>query len=156
MKDLRNLIRATPALVLATLQAVQAAPPANDEGGTLRTLRSDTAKPYTQNAGSFGATPHAYGPGSGVLGITSIAATNSGSNLPAYAVIFSAAVVGPNCDSPVLNVVNFRLPIYVQPLSTLQLTFPSPLFFPAVNGLTCYGVAVTQGSLELLFNGFVN
>ena len=156
MKALRNLLLATPIFFLAALQAAQAAPPTQYEAGSLKSLRSESAKPYSQNVGTSGA-GRGYGPGTGVLGITSITVSNSmGSGPPGSAVIFSAWVVGPTCDSPVLDVVNFRQRVYVQPLSTVQLTFPSPLVFPPVNGLTCYGVIIEQGGLELLFNGFVN
>lgn len=53
-----------------------------------------------------------------------------------------------------------KLQVYVQPLSTLHLTFPSPLVFNPVNGLTCIAAEVTTllhgGSVEIDINGVLN
>jgi hypothetical protein len=104
--------------------------------------------------------PKSIGPGTGILGVTSITLTNFDSaaqQVFIFAPVFSGS---DSCGSNVIGGGNPQIQVYVQPHSTLQLTYPSPLVINPLNGQTCIAAEVTTplngGSVAVVVNGFLN
>ncbi len=102
------------------------------------------------------------GPGanSGVLGITSITLTNFDTQ-PQQVFLFVPIFSGGGCGSAsVVGGANPEIQVYVQPQSTMHLTYPTPFVINPVSGITCIGAEVTTilhgGSVEIDINGVVN
>ncbi len=102
------------------------------------------------------------GPGTGVLGVTSITLTNFDGQ-PQQVFIFVPIFSGGGCGSGGNNIVGGSEPqmtVYVQPQQTLHLAYPSPLVFNPLNNITCIAAEVTTllhgGSVEIDVNGVVN
>lgn len=102
----------------------------------------------------------AIGPGSGVLGVTSLTITNFDSTAQQvfiFAPVFSG---GSGCTGSVIGGSTPRMQVYVQPFSTMHLSYPSPLVFNPLQGRTCVAAEVTTllhgGSVEIDINGVVN
>jgi hypothetical protein len=100
------------------------------------------------------------GPGTGVLGVSSITLTNfdtSPQQVFIFAPIFSG---GSNCAGSVIGGAGPQMTIYVPPSSTLHLTYPTSLVYNPVDGRTCIAAEVTTqlhgGSVEIDVNGVVN
>ena len=105
-------------------------------------------------------TVQSIGPGSGILGVSSITLTNF-DTAPQQVFIFNPVFnAGETCGSTVIGGGGPQLTVYVQPRSTLQLNYHSPLVFNPINGKTCIAAEVTTplngGSVEIDVNGFVN
>ena len=103
--------------------------------------------------------PVSLGPGSGVLGVSSMTLTNFDSG-PQQVFIFAPTFNGGNCGSPVIGGSDPTMQVIVQGYSTLHLTFPTALVFSPINGITCVAAEVTTllhgGSVEFDVNGVVN
>ena len=103
------------------------------------------------------------GPGTGILGVTSLTLTNFDSQ-PQQVFIFAPVFSGGGCGSGGSNIVGATDPqmtVYVQPQQTLHLAYPTPLVFnPNQNNITCVAAEVTTllhgGSVEIDVNGVVN
>ena len=107
-------------------------------------------------------TPNSMGPGTGILGITSITLTNFDAN-PQQVFIFVPIFSGGGCGSGGSNVIGGATPqmtVYVQPQQTLHLAYPTPLVFNPNQNITCVAAEVTTllhgGSVEIDVNGVVN
>ena len=105
----------------------------------------------------------AMGPGAngGILGVTSITLTNFDTS-PQQVFLFSPVMSGSGCGVG-SNVVGGGTPnmiVYVQPQSTLHLTYPTPLVFSPQSGNTCFAGEVTTvlhgGSVEIDVSGVIN
>ncbi|WP_347986858.1 hypothetical protein [Methylomonas sp. AM2-LC] len=102
----------------------------------------------------------AVGPGTGILGVTSITLTNfdsSAQQVFVFAPVFSNSTT---CSGSIIGGGTPQMTVYVQPFSTLHLTYPSPLVFSSATGTACVAVEVTTtlhgGGVEMIVNGFIN
>lgn len=104
------------------------------------------------------------GPGanSGVLGITSITLTNFDTQ-PQQVFIFVPIFSGAGCGaggSAIIGGTTPQMTVYVQPQSTLHLTYPTPLVINPYQNNTCIAAEVTTllhgGSVTMDVNGVVN
>ena len=102
------------------------------------------------------------GPGTGVLGITSLTLTNFDAQ-PQQVFIFVPIFSGGGCGSGGSNIVGGTDPqmtVYVQPQQTLHLAYPTPLVINPFQNITCIAAEVTTllhgGSVEIDVNGVVN
>ncbi len=95
--------------------------------------------------------------GDGAIGITSITVTNKDNRQKSITVSEPAAGGLRACGTPVWTAPSSFV-VMVAPLATVQLTFPSPLVFSAVNGHTCFGLQVNElaNSVQVLLTGFSN
>jgi len=115
--------------------------------------------PYTGHI-SLLTVAKAMGPATGALGVTSVTLTNFDS-APQQVFLFQPVYGsgGTSCDGPILGGGAPSMTVYVQPFSTLHLTYPSPLAFGA-DGHACVAAQVTTvlhgGSVAVDVNGFVN
>ena len=107
-------------------------------------------------------TPNSIGPGTGILGVTSITLTNFDAQ-PQQVFIFVPIFSGGGCGSGGSNVIGGTTPqmtVYVQPQQTLHLTYPTPLVINPFQNITCIASEVTTllhgGSVEIDVNGVVN
>ena len=105
-------------------------------------------------------TTNSMGPGTGILGITSITLTNFDSSPQQVFVFTPIFASGGICGSPIIGGSDPRLQVYVQPNSTLHLTYPTPLVVSPISGNTCIAAEVTTqlhgGSVEIDVNGVIN
>ena len=105
---------------------------------------------------SFGVYP-SVGPDTGTLGVTSLLITNF-SDTP-QGVIVSAPLFanGNGCGGTIIGREGPFLQVYVQPLQTLSIAYPTPLTFRGAGGHTCIAAqSTTGGQIEVDVNGFVN
>ena len=109
-------------------------------------------------------TPNSVGPGAGtaILGITSLTLTNFDSQ-PQQVFIFVPIFSGGGCGSSGSNIIGGTTPqmtVYVQPQTTLHLTYPTPMVINPYQNITCIAAEVTTllhgGSVEIDVNGVVN
>ena len=109
-------------------------------------------------------TTNSIGPGAngGILGVTSITLTNFDTT-PQQVFIFVPIFSGGGCGSGGSNIVGGTTPqmtVYVQPQSTLHLTYPTPLVINPFSNITCIAAEVTTllhgGSVEIDVNGVIN
>ena len=107
---------------------------------------------------------NSMGPGSngGILGITSITLTNFDTS-PQQVFLFVPIFASGGCGTGGSNIVGGTTPqmtVYVQPQSTLHLTYPTPLVIGPYQNVTCLAAEVTTqlhgGSVEIDVNGVVN
>jgi hypothetical protein len=105
---------------------------------------------------------NSMGPGTGILGITSITLTNFDSS-PQQVFIFVPIFSGGGCGSGGSNIIGGTTPqmtVYVQPQSTLHLAYPTPMVINPSQNITCVAAEVTTllhgGSVEIDVNGVVN
>jgi hypothetical protein len=100
---------------------------------------------------------HSVGPGTGTLAITNITVSNFNSTRT-FVSIYAPIFAGGGCGSPIIGAVGPALTIWVQPLSTQTITYPSPLVFAGAGGHTCIaaGALTPSDNLEINFTGFVN
>jgi hypothetical protein len=103
--------------------------------------------------------PGVAGPDTGNLGVTNITLTNDSGSVSEVIIlgVFTEGSCTPqNVNDPKLGAAleaGFDMHILVQPLSTLTLTYPTPLVFGGLR----HGCFVAQGGpVEILVNGFVN
>lgn len=101
------------------------------------------------------------GPDAGIYGVTSITITNYDS-APQQVFIFNPVLdnTGGCGVGKIIGGGNPQMEVYVQPNSTLHLTYPTPLVFNPLSGHTCVGAEVTTtlhgGSVEVDVNGVIN
>jgi hypothetical protein len=107
------------------------------------------------------ATYKTVGPSAGIYGITSITLTNFDSSLQTLQ-IFVPVFASGGCGISGSSIPKYdqQMTVYLQPHSTLHLSFPTPLVVNPQAGVSCVG-ATTQGDLhgediEVVFNGVVN
>jgi hypothetical protein len=107
-------------------------------------------------------TTSSIGPGTGILGITSLTLTNFDTQ-PQQVLIFVPIFSGGGCGSGGSNIIGGTTPqmqVYVQPQSTLHLTYPTPFVINPFNNITCIAAEVATllhgGSVEIDVNGVVN
>jgi hypothetical protein len=103
----------------------------------------------------------AFGPDTGTLAVSNITLTNNESNVQ-QVFLFSPGLFVP-CESGSIANSHFLFPqmgLYVQPHSTLVLTYPTPLVFTGTNGHTCIAAQVTTPlhgeGVEIDVTGFVD
>ena len=116
---------------------------------------------YTGHMTLLNAT-NSIGPGTGVLGISSITLTNF-DNTAQQVFIFIPIYSGAGCGaggSTIIGGTTPQMTVYVQPYSTLHLTYPTPLVINPYAGNTCIAAEVTTllhgGSVTMDVNGVVN
>jgi len=119
------------------------------------------AHTYTGHMTVVNAT-NSIGPGTGILGITSITLTNFDTS-PQQVFIFVPIYSGGGCGSGGSAIIGGTTPqmtVYVQPQSTLHLTYPTPFVINPYAGNTCIAAEVTTllhgGSVTMDVNGVVN
>jgi len=102
------------------------------------------------------------GPGTGILGVTSLTLTNFDTS-PQQVFIFVPVYSGAGCGaggSTVVGGAGPQMTVYVQPQSTLHLTYPTPLVYNPYAGNTCIAAEVTTllhgGSVTIDINGVLN
>lgn len=105
---------------------------------------------------------NSIGPGTGILGISSITLTNFDAS-PQQVFIFVPVYSGAGCGaggSTIIGGTTPQMQFYVQPNSTLHLPFPTPLVINPYAGNTCIAAEVTTllhgGSVTMDVNGVVN
>jgi len=105
---------------------------------------------------------NSIGPGTGILGITSITLTNF-DNTAQQVFIFIPIYSGAGCGaggSTIIGGTTPQMTVYVQPYATLHLTYPTPLVINPYAGNTCIAGEVTTllhgGSVTMDVNGVVN
>lgn len=139
---------AVPALAAGGIKAayVEQVIPAKTYTGRMQVLNTTTS----------------MGPGTGILGVTSITLTNFDTS-PQQVFIFVPIFSGGGCGSGGSNIVGGSQPqmtVYVQPQSTLHLTYPTPMVINPFASITCIAAEVTTllhgGSVEIDVNGVVN
>ncbi|MBC7662653.1 MAG: hypothetical protein H7276_02485 [Caulobacter sp.] len=149
------------ALALAALAGIAA--PALAAGGIKAAYVEQVipAKTYTGRMQVLNSTT-SIGPGTGILGVTSITLTNFDTS-PQQVFIFVPIFSGGGCGSGGSNIVGGSQPqmtVYVQPQSTLHLTYPTPMVINPFASITCIAAEVTTllhgGSVEIDVNGVVN
>jgi len=149
------------ALALAALAGIAA--PALAAGGIKAAYVEQVipAKTYTGRMQVLNTTT-SMGPGTGILGVTSITLTNFDTS-PQQVFIFVPIFSGGGCGSGGSNIVGGSQPqmtVYVQPQSTLHLTYPTPMVINPFASITCIAAEVTTllhgGSVEIDVNGVVN
>ena len=119
------------------------------------------AHTYTGHMTVLNATT-SVGPGTGILGITSLTLTNFDTQ-PQQVFIFVPIFSGAGCGSGGSAIIGGTTPqmtVYVQPQSTLHLTYPTPLVINPYQNNTCIAAEVTTllhgGSVTIDVNGVVN
>jgi hypothetical protein len=119
------------------------------------------AHTYTGHMTVLNAT-NSIGPGTGILGISSITLTNFDTQ-PQQIFIFIPIYSGAGCGSGGSSIIGGTTPqmtFYVQPQQTLHLPFPTPLVINPYAGNTCIAAEVTTllhgGSVTMDVNGVVN
>ena len=139
---------ATPAAAAGSLKAayVEEVIPAHTYTGHTTVLNSTTS----------------VGPGTGILGITSLTLTNFDTQ-PQQVFIFVPIYSGAGCGAGGSSIIGGTTPqmtVYVQPQQTLHLTYPTPLVIDPYAGNTCIAAEVTTllhgGSVTIDVNGVVN
>jgi hypothetical protein len=105
---------------------------------------------------------NSIGPGTGILGISSLTLTNFDTS-PQQVFIFVPVYSGAGCGaggSTVIGGTGPQMTVYVQPQQTLHLAYPTPLVFNPYAGNTCIAAEVTTllhgGSVAIDVNGVVN
>jgi hypothetical protein len=107
-------------------------------------------------------TTNSMGPGTGIFGVTSLTLTNfdtSAQQVFIFVPIFSGGGCGSG-GSSIIGGTGPQMTVYVQPQSTLHLSYPTPLVINPYAGITCLAAEVTTllhgGSVEIDVNGVVN
>ena len=162
-----NRINLSARLALATLAAgaalLGAAAPAL-AAGSLKAAYVENVIPSRTFSGRMQVlnTTKSMGPGTGVLGVTSITLTNFDTQ-PQQVFIFVPIFSGGGCGTGGANIVGGTEPqmtVYVRPQETLHLAYPTPLVINPFAGITCIAAEVTTllhgGSVEVDVNGVVN
>ena len=119
------------------------------------------AHTYTGHMTVLNATS-SVGPGTGILGISSITLTNFDTQ-PQQIFIFVPIFSGAGCGSGGSAIIGGTTPqmtLYVQPQQTLHLAYPTPFVINPYAGSTCIAAEVTTllhgGSVTMDVNGVVN
>ncbi len=145
---LASLLAAAPVLAAGSLKAayVEQVIPSHTYTGHMSVLNSTNS----------------IGPGTGILGISSITLTNFDTS-PQQVFLFIPVYSGAGCGaggSTILGGTTPQMTFYVQPQQTLHLTYPTPLVINPYAGNTCLAAEVTTllhgGSVAVDINGVVN
>ncbi len=145
---LASLLAAAPAFAAGSLKAayVEEVIPAHTYTGHMTVLNSTTS----------------VGPGTGILGITSLTLTNFDTQ-PQQVFIFIPIFSGAGCGaggSAIIGGTTPQMTVYVRPQETLHLTYPTPLVINPYQNNTCIAAEVTTllhgGSVTIDVNGVVN
>lgn len=103
---------------------------------------------------------NSIGPGTGILGVTSLTLTNFDTTEQQVYVFAPVFAAGSTCGNAIIGGSSPGMTLYVPPHATLHLAYPTPLVFSPVGGVTCVGAEVTTtlhgGSVEVDVNGVVN
>src|SRR5277367_6200587 len=116
------------------------------------------SQPFFARLSLSGGATQAAGPGSsGRLAVTSITISNLSMTIPTQEVYILAPVVaGGSCGDAVTGGGDPTLRLLVPQAQTLTVTFPTPLVFSPVNGVSCIAAENFVDSLvEVYVNGFV-
>jgi len=102
-------------------------------------------------------TTKSAGPATGTLGVTSITVTNF--NTTTQQVFFGAATfaTGKTCGGVPVGGADPAMIIMIPPTQTVHLTYPTPLVFPKLNGISCIGISDTGTHslpIRILINGY--
>ena len=114
------------------------------------------AKPFAATITITSGQKKAAGPAAGTLGVTSLIIANF-NNSTQQLFVFAPVLGGPNCASQITGGSNPSYTLILEPNRTLQLTFPTPLIFPQIGGISCIAAEVTTaqtGSVSILVNGY--
>jgi hypothetical protein len=115
------------------------------------------AKPFVADINLTDNSKKAVGPGVGTLGVTSLTISNFSSLLETL-FIFAPVLSGASCSASVTGGGEPAMLLELEPKKTLQLTFPTPLVFNKISGVSCLAAEVTTslngGSVRFLVNGF--
>jgi hypothetical protein len=151
-------------LALAGAAAAAVFPGPAAAAGSLKAAYVEEVIPahtYTGHMTLLNAT-NSIGPGTGILGISSITLTNFDSQ-PQQVFIFIPIYSGAGCGAGGSSIIGGTTPqmtVYVQPYQTLHLTYPTPLVINPYAGNTCIAAEVTTllhgGSVTMDVNGVVN
>jgi hypothetical protein len=154
-------LKVSKAAIAAALVATSLLTDAAQAAGGIKAAYTETVIPGRTFSGRMQVlnSANSIGPGTGVLGVTSLTLTNFDSS-PQQVFIFVPIFSGATCGSAVIGGTEPQMTVYVPPQSTLHLTYPTPLVFNPNNGLTCIGAEVTTllhgGSVEIDINGVIN
>jgi hypothetical protein len=100
------------------------------------------------------------GPGTGVLGVSSITLTNFDSGAQQVFIFVPIFSGGSDCTGSIIGGTEPQMQVIVQAYSTLHLTYPTSLVVNPVSGRTCIAAEVTTllhgGSVQIDVNGVVN
>ena len=107
-----------------------------------------------------GNSPVSDGPGTGILGISSLTFTNYADTQQQVFIFTPVYPAGGRCGDPIAGGTTPRQQLYLQPHSTLHLAYPTPWVISVAGGATCIAAEVTTslngGSVEMDVNGVVN
>jgi hypothetical protein len=165
MHRIRNIPALSLACVAGMFALAGASVPAH-AAGSIKAAYVEQVIPGKTWSGSMSVlnTTNSMGPGSngGILGITSITLTNFDTS-PQQVFIFVPIFASGGCGTGGSNIVGGTTPqmtVYVQPQSTLHLTYPTPLVISPYQSVTCVAAEVTTqlhgGSVEIDVNGVIN
>ena len=161
-----NLCRPT-ALVAALLPVLATGALVADAAhaaGTIKAAYTETVIPARTYAGTMSVLNSiaTTGPATGIFGVTSLTFTNFDTS-PQQVFVFAPIFSNPSstsCTGTVIGGSGPQMTVYVAPLSTLHLAYPTPLVYSASSGPTCIGAEVTTilhgGSVQINVNGVIN
>lgn len=158
MKLNKTILYATGAFLTLAFAGIFAAPRVS---AAIRATFVEVVIPSQPFYGSIQASPgsgdHSIGPGTGILGVTNITVSNFNSTRT-FVSIFAPIFSGGGCGSPIIGAVGPAQTIWVQPLSTQTITYPTPMVFAGAGGHTCIaaGALSPSDNLEINVSGFVN
>lgn len=107
----------------------------------------------------LGTDAKSVGPGTGILGVTSLTFTNFDATAQQVFIFSPVFNAGGSCGSQIIGGTGPQMTVYVPARATIHLTYPSALTFNPVNGQTCIAAQVTtphSGGVEVDINGFLN
>lgn len=117
------------------------------------------SQPFFARLSLSGGPTQAAGPGSsGRLAVTSITISNLSTTSPTQEVFILAPIVttGGSCADAVIGGADPQLRLLVPQAQTITVTFPTPLVFSPVDGVSCIAAENFANSLvEVYVNGFV-
>lgn len=101
-------------------------------------------KPFQKDMAAQTGITEVAGVSSGRLGVSSVTITNFLSTA-AYVQLRSVVVADADCQSTIVSFGDFFKRIYVQPTSTLNLTFPTPVVIGNGTGAACLQASTPFG-----------
>ncbi len=131
---------------------------ANTTSNPVPTPQVIPGQPFFARLALSGGPTQAAGPGSsGRLAVTNITISNLSTTSPTQEVYILAPVIsGGSCSDAVIGGDDPTLRLLVPQAQTLTVTFPTPLVFSPVDGLSCVAAENFSNSLvEVYVTGFV-
>ncbi len=115
------------------------------------------ATPFVSEISLNDSTTKSVGPATGTLGVTSLTLSNFNSTI--QQIFLSGAVfsAGKACGSAPTGGTLPQMSILVPPMQTVHLTYPTPLVFTKVNGISCLALSQTTAhtnSVLVMINGY--